>query len=389
MLDGRIKLISLKSLSADDRLYVASQVKSAGSATAGSRILASLSALGQMNSALSSSGAPPDIPPNAIYVRLSKPLLNRYVGHRVFKRAAVSDCILGTPVQGTSDTTGRTELRLIPDERRARFVVQLTGTAESTTVGQHDPVSIFTRCWTDFRSTKQVAIENGRIVPSPAQTRARSRSTTTNITTDLGPILSRIVLRSAWQQVNESRAEADQIAANHTAQRIDRELDRAVDESASRLRTGLAQLEQGLQRHRLKRPKMFATTTDDYLQIVLLRDDADRADIARFITPPTADGCPTGHRSGRTLLGGVGGCAGRRTARRAGASADISLVSESREVCFGSAVAGDRQSIVRRGMEVDRRRPVAPNRLDSADGQGQTGRRRAVGGDALTVRGPS
>ena len=229
------------------------------------------------------------IPPNAIYLRISQPFLNRYIEHRVFKRAAVSDCILGTPVQGTSQTTGRTDLVLTPDPARARIDLRLAGTADIRTVGTHDPVWIYTHNLTGFRSAKHVVVDNKGINQSPARTNARTRSTTTGISTRLGPILSRIVLRRAWQQVNESRAEAECVGAQHTAQRVNRELDQAVNDEVVRVRAAMSTLHELLADHKIKQPRTLSSTTSDYLQIVLLRDDVDERDIANFIEPPAAD----------------------------------------------------------------------------------------------------
>ncbi len=230
------------------------------------------------------------MPPNVIYVRLSQPFLNRYVSRRIFKQGPVSDNILGTPISGTSNTTGTTRLVLVPDTQRARVDLHLTGTADAQTIGSHDPVWIYTSSRTEFSSRKQVSIEEGQIRQSPAQTQARCRSTTTNITTDLGPLLSRIVLRAAWQQVNDARAEADSIAASHTARRVDRELDQAVSDAAGRIHAAVAYLDQALEHRQVKRPRVLASTTSDYLQLILLRDDADASDLAQFVPPPTEAG---------------------------------------------------------------------------------------------------
>ena len=229
------------------------------------------------------------IPPNAIYVRISQPYLNRYVKHRVFKRAAVSDCILDTPVQGTSQTTGRTDLTLIPDPKRARMELRLSGVADISTVGTHDPVWIYTHSLTGFRSAKHILVDDRGIAPSPARTNARTRSTTTGISTSLGPILGRIALRVAWRRVNESRGMADCISADHTARRINRELDRATSDAVAHIRTAMTLVQHSLENHQIKQPRLLTSTTSDYLQIILLSDDANERDIASFVDAPAAD----------------------------------------------------------------------------------------------------
>ncbi len=290
---GRVVSVSLESLHSDDQQFIRNQLAAAGAvqwtqmAVARTTGLVGLPALAAVPGLLDRASAP--IPPNAIYVRISQPFLNRYIKHRVFKNAAVSDCILGTPVQGTSQTSGRTDLALVPDAKRGRIDLRLTGTADATTVGTHDPVSIFTHSTTDFHSAKQVLVDDRGITQSPAQTQAHTRSTTTAITTCLGPVLQRFVLPTAWRRVNESRAEADRISASHTARRVDRELDQAVDDATGRIRAAMVQLHNAMENQKIKQPRMLSSTTSEYLQVILLRDDADGQDVASFVAAPAAD----------------------------------------------------------------------------------------------------
>jgi hypothetical protein len=295
---GKIVTVALASLSAVDRKFIRSQITAADTARKGDSVksqsaepnltkLLGMPALAAVPSMLNRMSG--TIPPNAIYVRISQPYLNRYVKHRVFKRAAVNDCILGTPVQGTSQTTGHTDLTLIPDPQRARMEVRLSGVADISTVGTHDPVWIYTHSLTGFRSAKHILVDNRGIAPSPARTNARTRSTTTGISTSLGPILGRIALRVAWQRVNESRAAADCISADHTARRVNRELDLATSDAVAQIRAAMTLVKSSLEDHRIKQPRLLASTTSDYLQIILLSDDADERNVASFVEAPAAD----------------------------------------------------------------------------------------------------
>jgi len=216
------------------------------------------------------------LPENMVYVRLSKPLLERMVRQDVSLRSAVEDNILGTPVSGVSQTSGHAELELQPHPDVGLGQIHFGGTINYDTTGFAGPVQIFTRGITQFQSVKTIWLDGQGIHLAPAATNANTQSTITGITTSLPRLRGRISLRIAQSRAAESHAETEQITSQHAARRINRHFDASAEEQVAELRKIVSTKLAALPLDDPLRPRGWhARSKPDFLEIVLLGPPGD------------------------------------------------------------------------------------------------------------------
>jgi hypothetical protein len=210
-------------------------------------------------------------PPNLVYVRFSRAMLNRAASQQPFDReAAVSDTILDTPVSGKSRTKGVSELVLVPSRDRADLQVRVVGSTEFDTVGDHKPVTIYSHGVTKFYAHKKVAFDGRTVQVSPAQTAAETDLHTTGIKTDLRGVAARVALRVAERRVADSRQKAALMTSQKTGAQISRELDAAVQAGLQGL-TATSQELAGLSVFgALELQQLKLSSTHDYVECVVL-----------------------------------------------------------------------------------------------------------------------
>ena len=225
--------------------------------------------------------APEPRPANIVYVRLSEPLLRRFVGRGVARHTQVTENILGTSIFGTASTTGRIELTLIPDAGRARADLLLRGTSNSTTTGYNGPVVINSQGTTHFASRKALWLDEEGVHSTPARTNAITNSRTTGISTHLPGLRRRIVLNVASRRIAASRARANAIAGERAATRIGNEWDQALDRQLTELTASITgQFKSIVTEPRSVPIRVEYSTTSDYLQLVVFRGQPPTETIA-------------------------------------------------------------------------------------------------------------
>ena len=211
-----------------------------------------------------------------VYVRLSKPLLERLVRQDVSRRSAVEDNILGTPVTGVSQTLGHAELELQSHPDVGLGQIHFSGTVNFDTVGCSWPVQIFTRGVTQFHSVKTIWLDDQGIHLTPSATNASTQSTNTGITTSLPRLRGRISLRIAQSREAESHAQAEEVTSQHAARRIDRHFDASAEEQVAAPRNIVSTKLAALPTDDPLRPRGWqARSKPDFLEIVLLGPPGD------------------------------------------------------------------------------------------------------------------
>jgi len=164
--------------------------------------------------------------PRRIVVRLSTDVLGSLIDKPVERRVPVDEEILETHVTGEAHVQGRPVLEASEDPVSAAFDVVLRGTVNSQTVGRNGPAVIRGRSETQFTASSRVTYLPGQgFVAAPAEVKATTRSTTDKVTSTRRGVIGRVVVRKAWEQINESRDETEAIVQERTEQRIRGEFD--------------------------------------------------------------------------------------------------------------------------------------------------------------------
>jgi hypothetical protein len=166
-------------------------------------------------------------------VQFSKDFLDDYVERNVDRTKPVHDLILGTRIAGESRTRGKTRLVLHPNDDRALGEVQFQGTVTSKTIGHNGPATLWYDSDSTFRARKSLTITDAGLTAKSAVASAPTRLTPTQIRTSLPRLRGRIAQRIAWRRVNSSRAQADAIASDHTADDIRGDLDHKLNEAVA------------------------------------------------------------------------------------------------------------------------------------------------------------
>ena len=79
------------------------------------------------------------VQPNFL-VEVSEAFIQRMVERPIHNRRPVRDCILGTSITGTAQTTGSVHLRTYPSHNTIQLELRLTGNTQSRTEGHQHPV---------------------------------------------------------------------------------------------------------------------------------------------------------------------------------------------------------------------------------------------------------
>lgn len=211
------------------------------------------------------------VPENMVYVRLSRPFLQRLIQREVRQRGPVNDFILGSTITGTSDTTGSTELVLQPNAQHGELEIRLSGVISYRTVASHGPVEIFADGTAQFASAKAVWIDQGGIATGRAATNVLNGSTITGVESSLPGLLGRIARRIGSRRAAANRQLADAIGGQHLERQINDSFNQIADgeiaEAWANLRTQIAALPEDDP----VRPSAWqVSTTADALQIVVL-----------------------------------------------------------------------------------------------------------------------
>ncbi len=214
---------------------------------------------------------------DAVHVRIGKAYLNQRFAREIDKSVSVRDQILGTPIRGRAVVDGDVQVRPISSKGRGALLVVVTGRAESQTVGTHHPVWIHSRATTEFRGVKQIFLTPEGVTFLPAQVTASTRSRTTGISSSLPRWRGRIACGIAARRVDESRAAADRISTAHNRASVARDIDQQVEQSLSANGTFLTRHQERVREALgLKDTKLVCSSTDDYLELAFLSEDANK-----------------------------------------------------------------------------------------------------------------
>jgi hypothetical protein len=235
---------------------------------------------------MSATDADIKVPANFMYVRFSKPFLEKYFCTHIDRTMPVRDTILGASVSGTSRTIADSTLELANNESQAQAKLRLVGTNWFQTVAASGPIRIYSRGTTAFTSTEQIWFDGLNLRHRDDGCVAQTRTATTGINSCLRFVFRRISLRIASRREAQTHSLSESITADHTKQRVERAFDsRVADRSTAfqeLLKTRYAKLPFEGQ---FKITDIRCSTSPTHLQIVVF---ADCDDPSFFVPEPAA-----------------------------------------------------------------------------------------------------
>ena len=158
-----------------------------------------------------------------LQVHIGKELIDLGVGGPVDEIAPIDDVILGTTVHGTGRTIGQTHAELSVDPNTAAnfasFDAVLQAVNHSNSVGRNGPVCIYTTGETCLAACKRFWIDAAGVHVYPAAATAQTCTNINNIVSIKGRAL---VEKIAWKRAGKQKGEAEAIASQHAAARVER-----------------------------------------------------------------------------------------------------------------------------------------------------------------------
>jgi hypothetical protein len=190
----------------------------------------------------------------------------------------VQDYILGTSIRGTGHMVGTVTVELVPSEDRAKLDTMLSGIVNSRTIGVNGPATIHSNGTTAIAGRKRIVIDDLGFASYPATATA---NTSTHVTGIGG---SGIVQRVASRRVDEQKAQAERIAADHAAHRVRERMDKQVNQQMAEAHANFHKKVRNPLLRRRELPDLGFRTTEDYLLVNMLA--ANRNQIAAPTAPP-------------------------------------------------------------------------------------------------------
>ena len=155
-----------------------------------------------------------------VYASVSERFLAAGIEDDVDRTQGVTDVILGTRIQGTARTTGRTHVDVVPNDRAAQVDILLTGQAASNNVGHNGPVTIYSTGLTSISGRKILVMNEEGLYGYGA---AANCATSSNIYAIES--CCNLIEKFAWSQAMRQKSQAEAIASDHAAARVAGQMD--------------------------------------------------------------------------------------------------------------------------------------------------------------------
>ncbi len=252
---------------------LADHLKSYAAGPSAEEALAIGGAVGELQGELQNARQAPDLvaaiahhfaQPN-LFVQISAHVITSGLAEDVDDTAPVEDVILGTCIRGTGHTVGKTTGALVADDRRAVIDVTFLGTNRSENVGTNRSVRIYSNAITGIAARKRLWVDADGFHSLPSVANAVIETEITGI--QAGALATRI----AWRQAGRQKQQAQQIAARHAEERINRRIDaeaaKTIGEANEKY---VRQIRNPLTRRRLFPERLDFSTTAESLKVVVL-----------------------------------------------------------------------------------------------------------------------
>lgn len=170
------------------------------------------------------------VKPN-LFGTISPAILGAGIVEQVDETIPISDYILGTDIQGTAHTVGKTSVEFAPNPDFGVFDTLFFGMTKSDNVGYHGPVTIFSHATTNMAARKRLWIHSGGLSSHPGTSNAVTDLTICDIQSNRGRAM---IERMAWKRAGKQHDKAECIASRHAEQRLNERIDQQADEALDR-----------------------------------------------------------------------------------------------------------------------------------------------------------
>ena len=173
---------------------------------------------------------------------LTEELLNRLMPARDPEYRWVNDTVMGSPVRGRSLAFTDVAMRMIPDAKRLRLALEVTGRVSSTTTATSGPARFFNRSEAVYVAQKPMELGIWGLRLWPADVEVRNATRLRGLETNFDPIplvgsLAQGFARSQHESKRcESNREVERKVAVQAKSRIDAEADARLSKVSERLR---------------------------------------------------------------------------------------------------------------------------------------------------------
>lgn len=172
--------------------------------------------------------------PNA-FVNVSTSLLAAGVDP-VDRFDPVTDCILGTSIQGDAHTTGSVGVASIPSNNKAVLEFISKGHTWSQNVGYNGPAVIRSTADSDYTATKRVELADPAFIAHTASVSAETDTHIHSVAKKGGGFGSGLVAKIGWKKARQSEGQVEAIASDHAEDRIADRFNDEVDDQVQKLR---------------------------------------------------------------------------------------------------------------------------------------------------------
>lgn len=163
-----------------------------------------------------------------LYVDIDESVVNAALGENVDEMTPLSDCILGTSIQGSAHTLGQATAKVAESDRFAIIDNYLFATAYSNTVGHNGPVCIYSTGTTCIGAIKRLWIDENGLFSYPACSNAVTRTCINDIRSIKG---RQFIERIAWKKAGKQLGEAEYVASQHAECRVNARIDERANSS--------------------------------------------------------------------------------------------------------------------------------------------------------------
>lgn len=176
-------------------------------------------------------------------VVVAEELLDRLMPERRPEYAPVRDTVLGMPVRGQSLTSADVGVELLPDPRRARLALEISGEVASATSSTKGPATFYNDSLSVYMARKPLVVDLEGIHSWPSEVDVQSSTRLRRLRTDFDgiPLVGPLVHMVARSQHAQKRAEVGRDVRRKIALRARQQVD---SEAGARLRQASERLRQ-------------------------------------------------------------------------------------------------------------------------------------------------
>ncbi len=169
-------------------------------------------------------------PAYTLVIRIDQTALEPLTAKEINQRGRVDKMVLGTHAVEESSTHGAISTLLIPDRDEASFDLKFTGKTHTRTVGANGPALIYSHTDTGFVCTRPISFDPTQgFVAGPTKIVARTKLSYDGFGSSRGALGRRLISGVAERRADESREEAQRIAARDNEKELLAGFDKQVN----------------------------------------------------------------------------------------------------------------------------------------------------------------